>query len=46
VSHVYNVVEKHIENPITTPIYYIKYIAENEKSIPEKYKELLGPVKN
>jgi hypothetical protein len=27
-------------------LYYTKYIAENEKSIPEKYKELLGPVKN
>jgi hypothetical protein len=43
--YVYNI-EKHIKNPITIPIYYTKYIAENEKSIPEKYKELLGPVKN
>jgi hypothetical protein len=37
--------EKHIKNSITIPIYYTKYIAENEKSIPEKYRELLGPVK-
>jgi hypothetical protein len=43
--HVYNV-EKQIKNPITIPIYYTKYIAENEKSIPEKCKELLGHVKN
>jgi tRNA U34 5-carboxymethylaminomethyl modifying enzyme MnmG/GidA len=33
--HVYNI-EKHIKNPITIPIYYTKYIAENEKSIPDK----------
>jgi hypothetical protein len=43
--HVYNI-QKHIKNPITIPIYYIKYIAENEKSIPEKYKELLHTAKN
>jgi hypothetical protein len=39
--HVYNI-EKHIKNSITIPIYYTKCIAESEKSIPEKYKELLG----
>jgi hypothetical protein len=44
--HVYNVIESHIKNPITIPIYYTKYIAENERSIPQKYKELLGSVKN
>jgi hypothetical protein len=43
---VYNVIERHIKNPITIPIYYTKYIAENESSIPQKYKELLGSVKN
>jgi hypothetical protein len=43
--HVYNI-EKHIKNPIIIQIYYTKYTAENEKSIPEKYKELLGSVKN
>jgi hypothetical protein len=42
---VYNI-EKHIQNPITIPIYYTKYIAENEKSIPEKYRELLNTAKN
>jgi hypothetical protein len=44
--HVYNVIESHIKNPITIPIYYTKYVAENERSIPQKYKELLGSVKN
>jgi hypothetical protein len=44
--HVYNVIKKHIKNPITIPIYYTKYIAENERSIPQKYKELPGSVKN
>jgi hypothetical protein len=42
--NVFNI-EKHI-NPITIPIYYTKYIAENEDSIPENYKELLHNVKN
>jgi tRNA U34 5-carboxymethylaminomethyl modifying enzyme MnmG/GidA len=42
----YNVIERHIKNHITIPIYYTKYIAENERSIPPKYKELLGSVKN
>jgi hypothetical protein len=27
--HVYNI-EKHIKNPITIPIYYTKYVAENK----------------
>jgi hypothetical protein len=44
--YVYNVIERHIKNPITIPIYYTKYIAENESSIPQKYKELLESVKN
>jgi hypothetical protein len=44
--HVYNVTEKYIKNPITMQIYYTKYLAENENSIPKKYKELLGGVKN
>jgi hypothetical protein len=43
--HVYNI-EKHIKNQITIPIYYTKYIAENKKSILNKYKELLHTVKN
>jgi hypothetical protein len=43
--YVYNI-EKHIRNPITIPIYYTKHIAENEKSIPEKYRELLNTDKN
>jgi hypothetical protein len=43
---VYNVIEHYIKNPVTTPIFYTKYIAENERLIPPKYKELLGLVKN
>jgi hypothetical protein len=31
-------IKKHIRNPITILIYYTKYIAENEKSIPENIK--------
>jgi hypothetical protein len=44
--YVYNVIESYIKNPITIPIYYTKYIAENERSIPQKYKDLLESVKN
>jgi hypothetical protein len=43
---VYNVIEEHIKNPITIPIFYTKYVAENERSIPPRYKELLDSVKN
>jgi hypothetical protein len=42
---VYNV-EKQIKNPITIPIYYTKYVAENEESIPKNYNELLRNAKN
>jgi hypothetical protein len=44
--NVFNVTEKYIKNPITIPIYYTKYLAEDEKSIPQKYRELLGGVMN
>jgi hypothetical protein len=44
--YVYSVIERHIKNPITIPIYYTKYIAESERLISQKYKELLGSVKN
>ena len=44
--YVYNVIEQHIKNLVTIPIYYTKYLAENERSIPQKYKELLDGVKN
>jgi hypothetical protein len=40
------IIEKYIKNPITIPIYYTKYLAENENSVLQKYKELLGGVKN
>jgi hypothetical protein len=43
--HIYNI-EKHIKNPIIILIYYTKYIAENEKSVSEKYKELFYIPKN
>jgi hypothetical protein len=32
--YVYNVIEKHIKNSITIPIYSTKYMVENERSIP------------
>jgi hypothetical protein len=35
-----------LRNPITIPIYYTKYISENERLIPEKYKQILGTFKN
>jgi hypothetical protein len=44
--YVYNVIESLIKNPITIPIYYTKFIAENERAIPQKYNELLESVKN
>jgi hypothetical protein len=43
--NVFNVTEKYIKNSITIPIYCTKYLAE-EKSIPQKYKELFGGVMN
>jgi hypothetical protein len=43
--YIYNI-EKHIKNPLTVPIYYTKYIAKDENSIPEKYEELLDTAKN
>jgi hypothetical protein len=44
--HGNNVTEKYIKSPIVIPIYYTKYLAENENFIPQKYKELLGGVEN
>jgi hypothetical protein len=43
---VYNIIEDHIKNLIIIPIFYTKYIAESERSIPPRYKELLNSVKN
>jgi hypothetical protein len=43
---VFNVTDKYVKNPVTLPIYYTKYLGENEKSIQQKYRELLGGVMN
>ena len=43
---VYNITEKYIKNPVTIPIYNTKFIADNELSIPPKYRELMGGTKN
>ena len=43
---VYNIAERYIKNPVTIPIYNTKFLADNESSIPPKYRELMGGTKN
>jgi hypothetical protein len=43
---VFNVTDKHVKNPVTLPIYYTKYSAENEIFIPQKYRELFRGIMN
>ena len=44
--NVFNVTDKYVKNPVTLPIYYTKYLAENEKSIPQRYRELFRGIMN
>jgi hypothetical protein len=44
--NVFNVTEKYVKNFIIILIYYTKYLAKYEKSIPQKYREVFGGVLN